>query len=116
MTRIKRAQITVIVFVMTALLVLFAGGNVFLEFAMIVFGSITVLFLPGYWIVECSFGKLDFVERIALSFALSISVIPIFTYLIGLVNLPVSAMSILVMIAGIIGVALIILFKPKLFK
>jgi len=52
----------------------------------LVFGSIYILFLPGLVLSYVFFkkGEKDFIERIALSFALSIVIIPLLTFYFNL--------------------------------
>ncbi|MDP2395551.1 MAG: DUF1616 domain-containing protein [bacterium] len=53
----------------------------------IVFGSIFILFLPGYILTMTFFDEkeIDFLERFALSFALSISVVPLLSFYFNLI-------------------------------
>gem|GEM_PF-5970069 len=59
----------------------------------IVFGSLSLLFIPGYWISRALFAdeELDILELIALSFAFSISVIPLLVFYLNLMGLPITA-------------------------
>ena len=62
----------------------------------IIFGSIYMLFLPGYWLTLSFFQKkeIDLLERFALSFALSISVVPLLTFYINLIGIKITQLSI----------------------
>ncbi len=64
-----------------------------LEILRIVFGSIALLFLPGYWLTKALyFDKvLDTLEVIALSFAFSISVVPLLVFYANLAGVPITA-------------------------
>jgi len=52
----------------------------FLESLRISFGSFYVLFLPGFILTYVFFKELDIIERIALSFALSIAIVPLIVF------------------------------------
>lgn len=61
----------------------------------IIFGSIFILFLPGYFWSFAFFnkGKIDLIERIALSFGLSIALVPLTVFYLNYlfkvkINLP----------------------------
>ncbi len=69
----------------------------FLESFRVVFGSIYVLFLPGFLITWIIFPKnkangIDWLERIALSFALSIAIVPLVVFYLNLIGLKISAL------------------------
>lgn len=115
MNSIKKPQITILILILTFLSVYFADSYPVLELAKFLLGSLVVLFLPGYWLVECSFrsGKMDIIERLALSFALSVSLLSLSAYGISLAGLPISAISVLAIIASIIGLSFIYLYKLK---
>lgn len=61
----------------------------------IITGSIFVLFIPGYLLCEAFFHKneIDLLERIALSFALSISIVPLLVFYSNLVGMQISALN-----------------------
>ena len=74
---------TVILAVLMAIVMLLPWQDaLIIKILRIVFGSVYVLFLPGYWTSISFFDKkeIDRLERFALSFALSISVVPLFTF------------------------------------
>ncbi len=64
-----------------------------LEILRIVFGSIALLFLPGYWLTKALYfdNVLDTLEVIALSFAFSISVVPLLVFYANLAGVPITA-------------------------
>jgi len=72
--------ITVILASTTALLVFIIPENAFpLVYARYILGSIFVLWLPGYTLIKALFPEkeLDSVERVALSIAMSLALVPI---------------------------------------
>lgn len=75
------------------------------------FGLIYVLFIPGYLAVLCLFGKkeIDIIERIALSFALSIAIVTL-TIIItnNLFKIPFTSLSNFI-IVGILIITLLII-------
>ncbi|MDO8517442.1 MAG: DUF1616 domain-containing protein [Nanoarchaeota archaeon] len=98
----------------------------YLESFRIVFGSVYVLFLPGFIIsyiffpktIEFDEGKkekdeksdgIDWIERIALSFALSIAIVPLAVFYLNLIGLKINLLNSSLTIAGIVVISLIIL-------
>lgn len=88
----------------------------------IVFGSVYVLFLPGLIISYIFFpktkefnenerekGSVDWIERIALSFALSIAIVPLTVFYLNLIGLKINLINSFFTILGIIIIASIIL-------
>ncbi|MCX6823390.1 MAG: DUF1616 domain-containing protein, partial [candidate division SR1 bacterium] len=71
----------------------------------IIFGSVFVLFLPGYWLTLSFFGskEIDLLERFALSFALSISVIPLLTFYINLIGVKITQVSVWAVVVVVIA-------------
>ncbi len=83
----------------------------FLASFRIVFGSVYVLFLPGFIISFIFFPKkdIDWIERIALSFALSIAIVPLVVFYLNLIGIKINLLNTSLIIAGIIAVSLLIL-------
>lgn len=107
----------------------------------IVFGSIYVLFIPGFIISYIFFPKtkkfdednkkdeknkeenkenennktdsIDIIERIALSFALSISIVPLTVFYLNLIGIRINLLNSFLTILGIIIISLFILYKRK---
>lgn len=85
----------------------------FTESFRIIFGSIYVLFLPGFvWSFVFFDGrsrKVDLIERIALSFALSIAIVPLAVFYLNLVGLPISGVSsfFVVLVLTLVGLGLV---------
>ncbi len=83
----------------------------------IVFGSIYVLFLPGFILSFIFFPLkekgIDLIERIALSFALSIAVVPLVIFYLNLIGLKISALNSFLSILGIIIVELVVLYFKR---
>lgn len=99
----------------------------YLESLRIVFGSIYVLFIPGFILTFIFFPKtksfednkkekesLDWIERIALSFALSIAIVPLAVFYLNLIGIKINLLNSFLTILGIIIFSSIILyFKNK---
>lgn len=91
----------------------------YLESLRIVFGSVYVLFLPGFILSYIFFDnrgekKLDAIERIALSFALSIAVVPLVVFYLNLIGMKINALNSFFVVLAIIILGLIIVkFKSK---
>lgn len=78
----------------------------------IIFGSVYVLFLPGFILTFVFFPihkEVDWIERMALSFALSIAVVPLIVFYLNLIGLRISTINTTLTIAGIIILELVIL-------
>ena len=87
----------------------------------IVFGAVYVLFLPGFLISYILFNKtkefevenkegIDWIERIALSFALSIAIVPLAVFYLNLIGIKISLLNTTLIILGIILISLGILY------
>jgi uncharacterized membrane protein len=70
----------------------------------IVFGSVYVLFLPGLVLTFAFFREkeIDIIERIALSFALSIAVVPLLVFYLNLIGMKINVINVVLVIALII--------------
>lgn len=78
----------------------------------IIFGSVFILFLPGYAWSYVFFKKdeIDLIERIALSFGLSIALVPLIVFWLNrLLKIRINFVSVTVVILGLIGCAVIIM-------
>ena len=103
----------------------------YLESFRIVFGSVYVLFLPGLIISFIFFpetkpfeeddkgklkheeteskGAIDWIERVALSFALSIAIVPLVVFYLNLIGIKINLINSFFTILGIIVISIIIL-------
>lgn len=83
----------------------------------IVFGSIFILFLPGYILTMTFFDEkeIDFLERFALSFALSISVVPLLSFYFNLIWIRINEVSVFLITLFVIVINLVYItfFKDK---
>lgn len=95
----------------------------YLESLRIVFGSVYVLFLPGFIISFIFFpktkpfednekekGAIDWIERIALSFALSIAIVPLAVFYLNLIGLKINLLNSFLTILGIIIISSLIIY------
>jgi len=90
-----------------------------LELLRIIFGFIFVLFLPGLAWSFVFFKKeeIDVMGRIALSFGLSIALVPlVFFWLNWLLKIKINIVNVTVVILGLIVCALIIMLKMGRFS
>lgn len=121
---ISTASTIIILVIISLTLFIFTEMGI-LESLRVVFGSLYVLFLPGFILsfvffpVSCSFetshkkrekGAIDFIERIALSFALSIAIVPLAVFYLNLVGVKINTLNSFLIILGIIIISSIILF------
>lgn len=91
-----------------------------IELLRVVFGSIFVLFLPGFaWsYVFFEKGGIDEIERIALSFGLSIALVPLVVfYLNWLFGVKINLLNSTMVIIGLIAVPLMyhVIVRQKRF-
>lgn len=86
------------------------------EILNILFVITFILFLPGLMVSYLFFnkGKIDFVERIALSFALSIAIVPLIVFYMNLLGIPINKMSVIYQVLMVISIAGIGVFIKKL--
>ena len=92
----------------------------FLESLRIVYGSFYVLFIPGYFLTHLFFPKklnkeenIDFIERLALSFALSIAIVPLIVFYLNLIGIKINLLNTFLAILGIILITFIIMIIKK---
>ncbi len=89
----------VVLVVLSFALVPFVGWQAF----RIVFGAVAVLFVPGFALSYAFFDEkeIDALERIALSFALSIAVVPILVFYLNLLGVKISVWSVLCVVVAV---------------
>ena len=86
----------------------------------IVFGSVFVLFIPGFVLTFVFFpynlekDSIDWLERVALSFALSIAVVPLAVFYFNLVGVKINVLNSSLIILGIIFIGIILIYIRKL--
>ena len=113
----------IILFLISSLIGIFSSLS-FLESLRIIFGSVYVLFLPGFIISYLFFpktkefeskekGAIDWIERIALSFALSIAIVPLAVFYLNLIGIKINLLNSFLTILGIIIISLVILDYKK---
>ena len=105
----------------------------FLSSLRIVFGSFYVLFLPGYILTYIFFPAkeqerlrlalkkneedgIDMIERIALSFALSIAIVPLVVFYLNLIGIKINFLNTFLTILAIILISLACIYKKNIFK
>jgi len=84
------------------------------ELSRIIFCSVFILFLPGLAWSFVFFKKeeIDVIERIALSFGLSIALVPLVVFWLNwLLKIKINILNVVAVILGLIGCALIVLLK-----
>ncbi len=100
----------VLILVLIGLLMSLFGNLTYIESFRIVFGSIYVLFLPGFVLSFAFFParekSIDVIERIALSFALSIAVVPLVVFYLNLIGVKINLINSFFTILGIIIISL----------
>jgi len=86
-----------------------------LKILLIIFSAIFVLLLPGFMLSYVFFdrGKIDAIERLALSVALSISIVPLVVFYTNLLGVKITRHSVIIEILGIMLVTGIILIAKR---
>lgn len=81
----------------------------------IVFGSVYVLFLPGFVLTFAFFEKkeIDVTERVALSFALSIAIVPLLVFYLNLIGMKINVLNANLVVAFIILASLTVIYWRK---
>ncbi|MCX8178922.1 MAG: DUF1616 domain-containing protein [Candidatus Aenigmarchaeota archaeon] len=90
-----------------------------IEIARIIFGSIFVLFLPGFAWSYVFFKKneIDALERVALSFGLSIALVPLVVFYFNfLFKMKINILNVSLLIILLTSIPLIIINREKIFK
>jgi uncharacterized membrane protein len=90
--------------------------NIIIQVLRIIFWSIFILFIPWYFLTLSFFDKkeIDFLERFALSFALSISIVPLLSFYLNLVWVKINELSVFLIVIWIIFINIIYLkFKKQ---
>lgn len=90
--------------------------NQIIEIIRIIFGSFYVLFLPGLVLSFVFFKKreIDIIERIALSFALSIAAIPLLVFYLNLIGMKITTLNVILVVGFIIiGSIGVVLWRRK---
>jgi uncharacterized membrane protein len=93
----KDLILTIITWLIVGIVILIPDqNNVIIQSLRTIFWSIFILFLPGYWTTRSFFldNEIDLLERFALSFALSISIVPLLLFYLNLVWLKITSLSV----------------------
>ena len=96
---------TLIIAILTAISLFIPNQeNIVVQILRMIFGSIFILFIPGYFLTLSFFNdnEIDLLERFALSFALSISVVPLMSFYLNLIWLKINELSVYLIVILII--------------
>lgn len=88
----------------------------FLEILRIIIGSAFILYLPGHFLSFLFFkkGKIDTIERIGISFAISITVVPLLVFYLNFLGVKISTISVMFEILGVCFISqLYLYFKDR---
>jgi uncharacterized membrane protein len=112
---------TLVVAIITAIIIFFLDkNNSLVSILRIIFWSIFILFLPWYFLTLSFFedSEIDLLERFALSFALSISVVPLLSFYLNLVWVKINEISVYLIVVFVIiaNIFYINFFKNKKWK
>jgi len=100
--------ITIIVSLLIISIALSFTSLTIIDSLRIIYGSLFVLFLPGYIITELFLKRKDIIETIALSFALSIAIVPLTVFYLNKLGMRINTLNSFLTILGIIAIAVII--------
>lgn len=127
---VRGIWIMIVSLIIISLAIGFFSSIGYIEAFRIIFGSVYVLFLPGFIISYIFFpktkdldsegrgnGAIDWIERIALSFALSIAIVPLLIFYLNLAGMKINLTKSFLTILCIIAISLTILrYKYYLSK
>ncbi|MDP3941661.1 MAG: DUF1616 domain-containing protein [bacterium] len=82
-----------------------------MQFLLIILSAITILFLPGFVVSQIFFRrkKIEILERFALSFALSITLVPLLVFYTNLLGIRISRVSVMLNVLEILLISILIL-------
>jgi len=102
---ITTVEVLIVLAIISVLVGVFSSLTM-IESLRVVYGSVYVLFLPGFVLSFLFFpktkarakdkrekGSIDWIERIALSFALSIAIVPLVVFYLNLVGIKINTAS-----------------------
>ena len=121
MNKIKITAVIAFILALISLALVFFTNLNYLESFRIVFGSVYVLFFPGFILSYAFFpetksldskndGAIDILERIALSFALSIAIVPLVIFYLNLIGMKINLLNSFLTIFGIIIISSVIVY------
>jgi len=89
-----------------------------MEILLLILALLFVLFLPGFVLSFLFFNKktLDSIERLPLSFALSVAIVPIMVFYLNLLGIRITILTVTIQIALVILVALLLLLFKEIKK
>lgn len=99
--KVYRKRIYIIVSLLIISIALSFTSLSLLESLRITFGSVLVLFLPGFIIVSLFLKDLDLIEKIALSFALSIAIVPLTIFYLNRIGMKINTLNSILTILAI---------------
>lgn len=90
----------------------------FIEILRILIGSVFVLYLPGHFLsyIFLKKGSIDIIERIGISFALSISIVPLVVFYLNLLGVKINVLSVFLEVSGIIVFSKIYIYIINNYK
>ena len=118
-----KQELTAWAYVFGASIILSAIISIFFKFNYFsalraILGIVYVLFLPGYIVVRCFFNEIDWIEKAAISFGLSIALVILSVMLSNMLfNIPITALSnLLVILAVMIITVLIKIYQKQILE
>jgi uncharacterized membrane protein len=80
-----------------------------------VLAAVYLLFLPGYFVSFLFFarGTIDVIERVALSFALSVAIVPLLVFYLNLLGIKIRTWTVVAEVAFVIITAIVVSLLTK---
>jgi uncharacterized membrane protein len=80
-----------------------------------VVGALYMLFLPGFFVSFLFFarGAIDVIERVALSFALSVAIVPLLVFYLNLLGIKIRTWTVVAEVAIVIVAAIVVSLLTK---
>jgi len=108
----------IIAFLTAIVLIVPNQENIVIQTLRIIFWSIFILFIPWYYLTLSFFNEkeIDFLERFALSFALSISVVPLISFYLNLIWVKINSLSVFLIVSWVIIINILYIKYKKIWK
>jgi uncharacterized membrane protein len=89
-----------------------------MEILLTIIAAIFILFLPGFVLslVFFAWKQIDMIERLALSFALSIAVVPLVVFYTNLLGVKITTVNVIFQVVGILLLSGGIILLKRIFK
>jgi uncharacterized membrane protein len=89
-----------------------------MEIIVTILVGVFILILPGYVLSLAIFRKkkIDYIERLIVSFALSIAIVPLTVFHTNIVGVPITKLTIILQVIGIVLVSWMVIEAQEFFR